>query len=113
MDMKEIDAYIKDYHAEDYQKNKEHYRKHNKPHYLKRYGIDIDKYNEMFESQEGRCAICGIHQSELKVSLCVDHNHSTGEIRGLLCKRCNSAIGLFDENSDSLGRAIEYLKQII
>lgn len=58
------------------------------------YGIDIPQYNRLFEQQSGRCGICKAHQSELKKALAVDHNHKTGLIRGLLCHKCNLAIGL-------------------
>ncbi|HEX4851715.1 MAG TPA: endonuclease VII domain-containing protein, partial [Puia sp.] len=55
------------------------------------YGVTPEKYNELFEFQRGRCAICGKHQSELKRKLFVDHNHETGKVRGLLCFKCNTA----------------------
>ena len=68
------------------------------------------KYDEMFTKQEGRCAICGRHQSELPKALCVDHVHNTGEIRALLCSDCNLGIGSFFDNPDLLILAAEYLK---
>jgi len=94
-----------------YQKN---YRKLNPIAYknveLKRdYGITIDDYDNMVKKQQNRCAICNSHQSELKQTLHVDHCHSTGKVRGLLCKKCNSAIGLFEDSQDRLKRAIEYI----
>ena len=57
--------------------------------YMKKYGITIADYNEIFDAQDGRCAICEKHQMELDYLLCVDHCHSTGDIRGLLCRDCN------------------------
>jgi hypothetical protein len=44
------------------------------------YGITLDDYNKMFNAQEGKCAICQKHQNELKKTLCVDHDHKTGQL---------------------------------
>ena len=80
--------------------------------YLKNtYGINTEGYNTLFVSQDGRCAICEIHQSNLKHPLYVDHCHSTNQIRGLLCNKCNFAIGLFNEDIMLLDNAKQYLKQ--
>lgn len=78
-------------------------------HLKAKYGLTIFDYNQMFSTQEGRCDLCEIHQSELKSKLCVDHNHSTGKVRSLLCHNCNSAIGYLKENPILFERAIEYL----
>jgi CRISPR/Cas system-associated protein Cas10 (large subunit of type III CRISPR-Cas system) len=86
--------------------NKEDYRRWN---IKSKRGITIEEFNKLFDKQEGRCAICGRHQIEFKRPLDVDHNHITGKIRGLLCNRCNIAIGLFSENIEVLQRAISYL----
>lgn len=77
--------------------------------YRKTYGIDIDTYNRMFIEQGGLCKCCGRHQSEFKKSLCVDHHHSTGIVRGLLCIQCNSAIGYVREDASVLRRMIDYI----
>lgn len=78
---------------------------------LKRlYGITVEQYNEMFESQKGCCAICLKHQSECKKRLAVDHDHETGATRSLLCHHCNTGIGAFRDNSELLDIAIKYLK---
>ena len=80
--------------------------------YLKRsYGITADEYNDMFIMQGGRCAICGMHQCEFKRRLGVDHDHETGVNRGLLCHKCNTAIGSLGDNIKLLQNAIKYLKQ--
>jgi len=65
----------------------------------KNYGITIDDYNKMFEEQNGCCKLCGRHQSEQKFRLCVDHNHETGRVRGLLCTRCNVGLGYYERFS--------------
>jgi len=82
-----------------------------------KYGIDLEQYNEMLLKQKGLCAICGLpsvdrNQWGMK-SLAVDHNHVTGEIRGLLCSKCNRAIGLLLVDKFgvmNLQKAISYLK---
>lgn len=82
-----------------------------------RYDIDIKEYNRLFEKQHGKCAICFKPQTYKK--LAVDHNHkccprkkSCGKcIRGLLCDKCNIAIGFLDESTLILQRAIHYIKK--
>lgn len=74
-----------------------------------RYGITLEEYEKMFASQKGCCAICGSHQSELKKSLHIDHCHESKKIRGLLCQKCNSFLGLAHDNVDLLKSAIKYL----
>lgn len=75
------------------------------------YGKTLDNYNQTFSQQNGCCAICGRHQSELKKILGWDHNHKTDKIRELLCDKCNSFIGLADEDIEILKRAINYLER--
>lgn len=74
-----------------------------------KYGIDDAEYNRLFKLQEGKCAICNRHQIEFTRSLCVDHDHKTGEIRGLLCTNCNLLLGYSKDNKSTLSSAIEYL----
>ena len=82
-------------------------------HFKKTYNITIAQYDEMLLKQNDCCAICKRHKSEVTVKrknhLCVDHNHSTGKIRGLLCDKCNRGIGLLCDDIDILKNAIEYL----
>lgn len=75
-----------------------------------KYGITIKEYNKMFESQEGRCAICSKHQTELKKRLSVDHSHESGKVRKLLCPTCNHGLGNFKDDIVMLQKAIDYLK---
>jgi len=74
------------------------------------YGIDEDDWNDLYLSQNGCCAICGIHESKLGVRFHVDHDHETGVVRGLLCLKCNSGLGYFLDNVDFLRNAIGYLE---
>lgn len=73
------------------------------------YGITLEDYNLMFEKQKGCCAICGSHQMEFSKHLHVDHCHTTGEVRGLLCQKCNRGLGLFNDNPILLKAAQEYV----
>jgi len=70
------------------------------------YGISLEDYDVMFERQGGACAIC----KRTGVTLCVDHCHLTGEVRGLLCIRCNSALGFCSDDPAVLLAAAEYLQ---
>lgn len=73
--------------------------------YLKRtYGITPEEYDDMNKSQNGGCAICSSVQR-----LAIDHDHATGNIRGLLCHNCNRGLGMFYDNKESLLNAMNYL----
>jgi hypothetical protein len=76
---------------------------------LKKYGITPEDYDNMYNKQNGCCKICKIHQSDLKIRLCVDHCHETGKVRGLLCKHCNTVLGMAKDNIDILEEAKQYL----
>lgn len=77
---------------------------------LKRlYGITVEQYNDLFEVQQGKCVGCGRHQVEFSKSLVVDHCHTTGKIRGLLCAGCNIALGNVKENTNTLLSLAHYL----
>ena len=75
----------------------------------RKYGITLDDWNNMFDEQKGCCAICTKHQSQMKQRLHVDHCHESGKVRGLLCTQCNTALGLFYDNTDIIYSAIKYL----
>jgi len=71
------------------------------------YGITEHQYEAMVQAQGGKCKICN---GKEKQRLSIDHCHNTGTVRGLLCKKCNSAIGLLDDNVAMLQRAINYIE---
>ena len=73
----------------------------------KLYGISEERYTELWAQQGGVCAIC-LQDDEAK-GLGVDHDHETGEVRGLLCTNCNTALGLLRDRPFLLSRAKEYL----
>lgn len=77
------------------------------------YGLEPDQYDAMVASQQGRCAICRTDQpgGQSKGGWHVDHEHATGRVRGLLCTRCNQALGLFDDDPARLRAAVEYLRR--
>mgnify|MGYP003595630443 CR=1 FL=1 len=80
-----------------------------------KFNIPFNDYMDIYNSQGGRCAICGKEISiwaetkDYTSVACVDHNHTTGEVRGLLCNHCNTGIGLLQENPVILNSAINYL----
>ena len=67
-------------------------------------------YEIVFKTQQGLCAVCKKPPKDGH-SLAMDHNHKTNEFRGLLCKECNRALGLFGDNIDTLTNAVLYLKE--
>lgn len=67
-----------------------------------------DEYDRRLNEQGGGCAICGEFPTEKK--LAVDHDHETGRVRGLLCMRCNTALGHFEDSITLLEAAIDYLE---
>jgi len=90
--------------------NKERHKLTQRKSYLKMmFKITPEDYTRMFTEQKGRCAICQIHQTNLSKILGVDHNHTTGQVRELLCSKCNSAIGLLKENPVLFQTCISYL----
>jgi hypothetical protein len=80
----------------------------------KRAGIKdmtYERYLKMLEDQNYCCAICSIHKDLVKRQLAVDHNHDTGEVRGLLCDACNGGIGKLKDSATILLKAIKYLNK--
>lgn len=80
-------------------------------HYRSVYGINFADYNRMLVEQGGRCAICRSERPSLKAGkrFVVDHCHTSGAVRGLLCLPCNQGLGCFRDNDEALTRAAAYL----
>jgi hypothetical protein len=81
-----------------------------------KFGISLEDYDALIESQGGVCAICGQPETARNPKgeakpLAVDHDHGTGAVRGALCARCNTAIGLMQDDVERLASAIEYLSK--
>lgn len=116
----------KEYYSTYYQKNKDTiadkrkpydrlYRQNNKDTIKNKnlkatYGITLDDYKEMLDSQDHTCDICNQVCSSGK-PLVVDHCHTTGKVRGLLCMHCNTGLGHFNDSEQHLNAAIAYLKK--
>jgi len=75
---------------------------------MNKFKLSVDQYESLLLKQIGVCAICK-QEDETGRRLAVDHNHKTGEIRGLLCGRCNKAIGLIDDSIERLDAMRGYL----
>jgi len=75
---------------------------------LKDYGIDEATYEALLRSQGGVCAICRQPESQPQ-PLCVDHDHATGRVRGLLCSACNAGLGHYGDDPNRLRAAATYL----
>jgi DNA-directed RNA polymerase subunit RPC12/RpoP len=82
----------------------------NRERHLKaKYGLSIEKYNQLLNKQNGKCAICEKDSSEFKQNLAVDHNHATGEIRGLLCSYCNHRLVGRHRDGNLLRKMADYV----
>lgn len=96
--------------------NKEKVRENARTQHLRRkYRITPEQYKALLKKQGGKCAICRRAETSRNTfgeiaALSIDHDHSTGQIRGLLCRNCNSLIGMAQDNIDLLKKAINYLK---
>lgn len=105
-------------------KHKESTKIHNKTYKLKhkdeslgyrlknKYGLSVNEYKRTLILQDNQCAICGKHFTSQNGSLkvCVDHDHKTGKIRGLLCGNCNVGLGMLGDSVTILNNAIKYLE---
>lgn len=88
--------------------NKEAYPERTREYnYIWKYGLTLEEYNSLLDSQDGVCAVCG---GPNKRAMVIDHDHETGEIRGLLCDSCNRGLGFFSDDPDLLSKASEYLR---
>lgn len=113
-----------------YHKNKERMKEQTQRHYYKyrekyiaknklyearkKYGLTEKDLTQLFEAQNGSCAICCVSfatDPSLKRKYYIDHDHETGEVRGLLCHSCNLVLGFSRDNVGTLLSAIKYLKQ--
>lgn len=77
------------------------------------YGITNEVYERMLKEQGGKCAICGSEETKNSYTqhFAVDHCHTSGKVRGLLCDYCNTGLGRFNDDTDTLEKAVEYLKK--
>ncbi len=94
-----------------YHSHKHNRNNSNRKYLLGKYNITEDDYYAMLKIQEEKCAICSMHQSELSHKLSVDHNHSNGKVRGLLCHSCNLLLGKARDSVAILTKSINYLEK--
>jgi hypothetical protein len=111
---------VKESYRKYYQKNKEKKLEYCKEQYLKnkehrkwaaikrKYGITKDDFDKLFKAQNESCAICG-KKDFTQWTLNIDHCHTTGKVRGILCNNCNTAIGALQEDVTILLNAIKYI----
>ena len=105
---------VKMAHAKYYQRTKEVTRLIKRDQELRRYyGINLKKLKELITSQGGICQLCDrvFDGSTKNLKPHVDHDHKNGRVRGILCHRCNSGLGCFDDSLERLQRAIDYLRK--
>lgn len=86
---------------------------------LKQYGLDLEGYNALRHKQNYCCAVCGEHETKVSqgraktpaTALHVDHCHTAGKVRGLLCTNCNTILGKCYDDVKILSKAVDYLKE--
>ncbi len=78
---------------------------------MRSYGLLSGEYKWMLDRQNGRCAVCG--NRPVTIRLAVDHDHLTQRVRGLLCRRCNRALGLWEADPEKMTNLIVYVRDII
>jgi len=75
------------------------------------YGLSSISFKTMYDAQNGKCGICFNNMEFLAKTTCVDHDHDNGNIRGILCMKCNLGLGHFEDNIEKMKSAIEYIKK--
>lgn len=79
--------------------------------YFRKYGVTPEMYQEMLDLQGGGCAICRKEPTPPRRRLCIDHDHQTGKVRGLICNDCNRGLGLLGDNLKELMKTVRYLEE--
>jgi len=110
--------YLRQWRAKNPEKCREYYNRRDKEEirekaWLRRYGVTRQWYEETLASQRGCCAICKATEVKRRghTHFHVDHDHTTGEVRGLLCDLCNRGLGYFKDDKNLLTSASEYLEK--
>lgn len=89
-------------------RNNERRREWHQKHYrMRRYGITLAEYEQMFEAQGHKCRLCGCEKAGAgrDDQWCIDHCHNNGRIRGILCHNCNTALGYYERLVSNIGEA--------
>ena len=106
------DAYMKKYLTE-YQSRDGVQKWHWEKNLRNNYQLSAEDFNDLWQKQQGKCGVCSVGMSprgRTSDSVCVDHNHLTGQVRGLLCRGCNHGIGQLKDCPDVLEAAARYLR---
>lgn len=98
---------LREYKAKDPEKVKNRSRRN---HMRRKYDLSVDGFHSLWDSQCGNCAICSSSLNFGTGGFAIDHNHSTGKVRGILCGPCNLGIGHLKDNPDILKSAATYLE---
>jgi hypothetical protein len=106
-----INAYARAWKKKNPEKAKAAGRRSERKRKLKRYGLTPETYEQMFQEQNNKCAICLGDNSSSKRDWHIDHCHETGVVRGILCHHCNIGLGQFRDNVEHLKNAIAYLER--
>jgi len=99
----------KQYHAENVEERQKRKKWQRKGHLFRKYGLTVKEFSAMILEQKNKCKICKCEMEDPQV----DHNHSTGELRGLLCRPCNLSLGLLKEDPKVLYNMISYINDYI
>lgn len=93
--------------------NKEHISDYSYQRRLRDYGITQEEHEAMLAKQKGCCKICGVKFGEYRTgqTAVIDHCHRKGHVRGILCMKCNTGIGLFSDKTERIKSAIKYLNE--
>lgn len=114
----ETNAYAREWRS----RNKDRYREYERQRHANNpdrvwavnirlhYGVSVDDYQRMYDDQRGCCAICF---APFAGKGCIDHDHDTGRVRGLLCKPCNLAVGQMMDSPERLRSAADYLERAL
>ena len=125
--------YFKEYYKENMEKKKQHYKQNYEDHkeeirqrhkrykeehkkelrqhfVQKKYGLSPEEYDAMLKAQDNKCAICKKQFKDTK-HIHIDHDHTTGKVRGILCSYCNTMLGMAHDNLEILQEGINYLKR--
>lgn len=100
------------YYHSSLEKKDAHHKSARKSRYKTHYGISLEDYDEMLLAQDGVCAICRGLETSKRMFLSVDHCHTSGKVRGLLCSNCNRGLGSFKDQEVLLHKAIDYLERV-
>jgi len=88
-------------------------KKKNEKELKSKYGLSLSDYEKMLSEQNTRCLICGVvfgSYPETLTKPCIDHNHKTKMVRGILCTLCNTGVGMFKDSASNLTKAAAYIR---